>query len=116
MLEQMLEWDAQAARDSENLAMLVDRDDYWLNSEYSQWVTNPDDPEVKAERARRLKEGIKPPPTPLLRPVAHRPTELAAKLWEKYGAEVEKQKPAEKAPTGKQKMSAREAARLLWSS
>ncbi|MCK8671008.1 hypothetical protein M1M07_07735 [Rhodococcus sp. HM1] len=64
-------------RDSENLAMLVDRENYWLNSEYSSWVTDPDDPAVKAERARRKKQGIRPAPVPILPPVALRPPDLA---------------------------------------
>ena len=28
----------------ENLARLVDREDYWLNSEYRSWITDPDVP------------------------------------------------------------------------
>ncbi len=73
LLARAAEWEAQAARDSENLAMLLDRDDYWLNSEYAQWTTDPDDPEVKAAREQRKRAGIKPPPQPLIAPVALRP-------------------------------------------
>lgn len=112
MLKRALELDAQAARDSENLAMLVDRDDYWLNSEYAQWITNPDDPEVKAERARRLKQGIKPPPRPLLEPVAQRPPDLANRMVEKYIAALKEQAPAKPAGKGG-KISIREAAALF---
>lgn len=57
----------------ENLAMLIDRLDYWLTSEYAQWTTDPDDPEVKAARAERKRRGHKPPPVPIISPVAHRP-------------------------------------------
>lgn len=70
------EWSAT----DENIARLVDREDYWLNSEYSSWITDPDDPEVRDERARRKMLGIKPPKTPLLWPVAVRPIALQEKL------------------------------------
>lgn len=60
----------------ENIARLVDREDYWLNSEYRQWTTDPNDPEVKAARAERLRKGTKPPPLPVLFPVAARPRDL----------------------------------------
>lgn len=78
-MEQAIEWLAAEKRDSENLAMLVDRDDYWLNSEYASWTSDPDDPEAKAERERRKRAGIKPPPLPILPPIACRgPAEMAA--------------------------------------
>lgn len=123
LLKKVLETVDQSAFDSENLAMLVDRDDFYLNSEYSQWVTDPNDPQVKAERARRLKYGIKPPPVPVLRPVAMRRAELTAVLSKKYassGVLVEQSMPETLAPTGQSsgetvKLSAREAARMLWS-
>lgn len=59
----------------ENLAMLIDRLDYWLITEYSKWTTDPDDPEVKQARAKRKREGTKPPPIPVITPVAMRPQE-----------------------------------------
>lgn len=61
----------------ENLAMLIDRLDYWLGSEYAQWTTDPDDQEVKRARAERKRSGKKPPPVPILTPVAKRPPEQA---------------------------------------
>ncbi|MBF6515517.1 hypothetical protein IU421_14690 [Nocardia cyriacigeorgica] len=76
--------DAQAARDSENLAMLVDRADFLNNFGYVSGTTDPDDPDVKRERAERLKHGIKPPPMPILAPVAQRPPEITAELIERY--------------------------------
>lgn len=66
----------------ENLAMLIDRLDYWLSSEYTQWTTDPDDPEVKRARAERKKSGEKPPPNPIIIPVAQRPPEQAKAAWE----------------------------------
>lgn len=68
----------------ENIARLVDREDYWLNSEYAQWTTDPNDPEVVADRERRRRAGIKPPPVPLLRPVARRPRRQQAELEEAF--------------------------------
>lgn len=93
-----MQWFDQEARDSENLAMLVDRKDYWLNSEYRTWVTDPDDPKVNAERERRKRENIEPPPTPLLVPVAQRPSEVTAALMARYRAESAKYAPKAEEP------------------
>lgn len=73
--------DRQAADLAENVAMLVDRDDYWLGSEYTSWVTDPDDPQVKAQRAQRRRDRVPSPPRPLLPPVACRtPGEQARRV------------------------------------
>lgn len=76
--------DAQAARDSENLAMIVDRLEFLNTFGYVTDVTDPDDPEVKKERALRERHGIKPPPLPILAPIALRPPELAEALAQRY--------------------------------
>ncbi|WP_418346166.1 hypothetical protein [Rhodococcus pyridinivorans] len=68
--------------------MLVDRENYWLNSEYASWVTDPNDREVKEERLRRQRLGIKPPPMPLLPPVALRPPDLAQLRLSQYDTAV----------------------------
>lgn len=75
------------ASTDENIARLVDREDYWLNSEYTSWVQDPDDDEIKAERLRRKRLGIKPPPAPILYPVAERPTDLHITLLEEAVAQ-----------------------------
>lgn len=80
------EWTAT----DENIARLVDREDYWLNSEYRSWTTDPDDPEVRDERTRRKLLGIKPPPAPILWPVAVRPAELQDELMERATADARK--------------------------
>lgn len=77
---------------SENLAMLVDRLDYWLNSEYTSWVTDPDDPEVKRRRAEQKRAGIKPPPQPMITPVAHRPRQVMDELVKELMTKTEQQK------------------------
>lgn len=64
----------------ENIARLVDREDYWLNSEYRSWITDPDDPEVQAEKTRQKLLGVKPPGQPQLWPVAVRPPALQRQL------------------------------------
>lgn len=66
----------------ENIARLVDRDDYYLNAKYGQWTTDPDDPEVKAEQAKQKLNKQKPPPNPILTPVAMRPTEITNQIIE----------------------------------
>ncbi|WP_280389315.1 hypothetical protein [Nocardia wallacei] len=76
--------ETQAFRDSENLAMLVDRLDFLNTFGYVGDTTDPDDPEVKRERAERKRRGLKPPPVPLLPPVAQRDPELTAALVERY--------------------------------
>lgn len=112
LLARSTELDAQEARDSENLAMLLDRDDYWLNSEYAQWTTDPDDPEVKAARAQRKRSGIKPPPRPLLAPIALRPREIAEVRAKQYMDAI-----ADRAPvsSGRKISTAADFARLLGS-
>ncbi|MDU0478393.1 hypothetical protein QVA66_03960 [Staphylococcus chromogenes] len=94
----------------ENIAKLVDRMDYWLNSEYSSWNADPDDPELKAERARRKKLGIKPPPLPLLQPIAARPPHLQGELLAAYLSAREKaEAPVKKKLTFKEVMALRDS-------
>jgi hypothetical protein len=78
-----------------NLADLVDMWSYWLRSEYSRWITDPEDPEVKKVVAERKRAGHKPPPIPMIEPVAARPPSLAefyqrqyAELLERYGEKL----------------------------
>ncbi|MDF3308710.1 hypothetical protein P3H15_27205 [Rhodococcus sp. T2V] len=86
MLEDAEEQDQQRFRDSENLAMLVDREDFYLTGEYVDKITDPDDPEVKAARERRKRAGIKPPPVPVLRPIALRRADLTELRTEQHDA------------------------------
>lgn len=65
----------------ENIARLVDREDFWLGAEYSGWITDPTDPEVKRQRAERKRQGYKPSPVPIIPPVAVR-TEAARQAAE----------------------------------
>ncbi len=69
-----IDWNHLAA----NVAELVDLMSFQVNAEYQQWIVDPDDPEVKADREHRKKNNIKPPPMPLIPPVAFRPGSVAA--------------------------------------
>lgn len=61
-----------------NIAYLVDLLSYKVHADYQQWITDPDDPAVKAAVEARRRAGIKPPPAPLVPPVAVRPRSVAA--------------------------------------
>lgn len=63
---------------------------YWLGLEWIDRTTDPDDPEVRRRRAEDSRNKVKPPPYPLVPPVALRPEELAGKRNRSYLAEVEK--------------------------
>lgn len=107
LIEGLDEW----TRTDENIARLVDREDYWLNSEYAQWTHDPDDPEAKRRAAERKLRGIKPPPTPILFPVAARPTALHIELALAANEQAEHHDLPRTAPgegTGSRKMSIRE--------
>lgn len=67
---------------AENVARLVDRIDFYVTHQYAQWTADPD--EVAAARRSRQK----PPPFPLIRPVAARPPSLHERLNESYAAQA----------------------------
>ena len=75
-----IDWNHLAA----NVATLVDLMSYTVHAEYVQWTTDPDDPQVKADRERRKKQGIKPPPVPIVPPVAFRPESVATEVNAAY--------------------------------
>lgn len=104
------------SRTDENIARLVDRDDYYLNASYNQWITDPNDPELKRRQADRKRAGIKPPPHPVLMPVAARPPELHLRLAATALEQAQGTQPAS-APgtadkTNDKKISIRELQRL----
>ena len=71
---------ADWSRIADNVARLVDLVDYWLRAEYVKWTADED--EIKAARRNRRK----PPPFPLIPPVASRPPSLHQRLQEIYEA------------------------------
>jgi hypothetical protein len=68
----------------ENTARFLDVMNSWLEYEYSRWTTDPEDQEFQAEMRARKRAGIKPPPHPVIMPVAMRPESLAAARLEQY--------------------------------
>jgi hypothetical protein len=74
----------------ENTALLLEAQAYSLELAWVDRTTDPDDPAVKRERAQAKRAGIKPPPHPLIPPVAHRPDSLAERRLREYIDAVEK--------------------------
>lgn len=102
-----LDLDEQWSATDENIARLVDRDDYYLRSMYSQWTYDPDDPEAERERTKRKQQGIKPPPEPMVAPVAVRPPKVAGQMWSDYMEQAQKHAPKPETITddGRKKVS-----------
>jgi hypothetical protein len=73
----------------ENTALLLEAQAYALELAWSDRITDPDDPALKRERAQAKRAGIKPPPHPLIPPVAHRPDSLAERRLREYIEAVE---------------------------
>jgi hypothetical protein len=67
---------------AENVARLVDLMTAWLNYEYQSWTSDPE--EVEQERRRRKQMRVKPPPSPLIQPVASRPPSLHEKYMGEF--------------------------------
>lgn len=95
----------------ENTARLYEALSYWLDLTWADRTTDPDDPEVKRERARAKREGITPPPHPLIPPVALRPPEVADERLQSYLDEIEQYQV--RAHGGKRQVSSTEFDRLL---
>lgn len=74
----------------ENTARLLEIENYKLELAWIDRTADPDDPQVKRDRAEAKRNGIKPPPHPLVPPVALRPEGLAQNRLDAYLAEVEK--------------------------
>ncbi|MEU7787658.1 hypothetical protein [Amycolatopsis sp. NPDC049159] len=74
----------------ENTALLLEHQAYALELTWSDRITDPDDPKLKRERAQAKKAGIKPPPHPLIPPVAHRPDSLAEQRLREYLDAIER--------------------------
>lgn len=73
-------WDAH----KENTARLLEVMSHFLDLEWVDRITDPDDPEVKRERAMAKRAGIRPPEKPIIPPVAMRPPELAEERAREY--------------------------------
>lgn len=77
-------------RQDENQARLVDILSYWLNTEYAKWTTDPE--EAKALAQERSK--VKPPPFPIIEPVADRPPAVHAAAMARYSKLLEQYRPS----------------------
>lgn len=73
----------------ENIATLVDSDHYYLNAKYQSWITDPTDPATKQAAKMRKRQGHKPPPVPVIFPVAKRPA-LVTKVLEQAALKAAK--------------------------
>lgn len=78
----------------ENTALLLETLTAQLDWGWADRTIDPEDPKVKAEQEKRKK--IKPPPHPILRPVACRPVKQDQERWEAYATEIAKYVPPEK--------------------
>ena len=61
----------------ENTARLFEAQAFKLELDWVDRTTDPDDPEVKRDRAQAKRAGITPPPHPIVPPVALRPPSMA---------------------------------------
>lgn len=66
-------WDAH----KENTARLLEVQDYLLQLLWIDRTTDPEDREVKLQRAAAKRAGLKPPKAPIIPPVAMRPGALS---------------------------------------
>lgn len=76
-------------RQDENQAQLVDIMSYWLNAEYAKWTTDPEEAKELAKRDDKPK----PPPFPIIEPVAQRPPAVHAAALKQYQELLEKYGP-----------------------
>lgn len=109
MIDHLLDAENGWSHTDENLAALVDALSYWLGSEYMGWVTDPDDPEVKAARAARKRNPVKPPPVPIIPPVAQRPPHAQAAALQRLRALREAYQPSPAPKPGESPIAALDA-------
>jgi hypothetical protein len=82
----------------ENEALLLEYQSYALTLEWQRLTTDPDDPEVQERRAAAEAAGIKPPPVPLVTPMARRPWRHQVRRFEEFADQVAPYTPAEPEP------------------
>lgn len=77
-------WDAH----KENTARLLEIESYKLQLAWADRIADPDDQDAKRARAQAKRAGIKPPPHPMVPPVAMRPHELSELRIQEYMDQV----------------------------
>lgn len=78
----------------ENAALLLEFQAHAATVEWQRLTVDPDDPEVKAAREAAEAAGLKPPPVPLVVPMAHRPWRQHLRRTEKFATDIEAYSPA----------------------
>lgn len=78
----ILQLDQEWGLHEENTALLLETLNAQVDWAWADRTIDPDDPEVKAERARQKK--TKPPKYPIIRPVAKRPAGPDEERWRDY--------------------------------
>lgn len=74
------DWDAH----KENTARLLEIEAYKLELAWIDRTTDPDDKDVRLARLEAERAGIKPPPHPMIPPIAMRPAELSEQRLREY--------------------------------
>ena len=82
--------DDQWGYHQENTARLLEQIAAWLGYEWAGWTVDIDDPDYRRARAQRRRDGVKPPPDPLIPPAALRPPELAEQRHRAYLADLDR--------------------------
>lgn len=89
----------------ENTARLLDIRSYELGLAWSDRTIDPSDPEVVRARVQAKRAGLRPPPHPLVPPVALRPPVAAEERLREFIAEAEQYQPQ---PAGPRQVSSDE--------
>lgn len=74
----------------ENTARLLEAQAYKLELDWVDRITDPDDPEVKRDRAQAKRAGIRPPERPIVPPVALRPPAMQAVAVADFAEKIDK--------------------------
>lgn len=72
----------------ENTALLLEAQHYALELAWADRTIDPNDPEAIKARRDAERAGVKPPPHPMIPPVAHRPPELAEQRLQQYVEQI----------------------------
>lgn len=85
--------DAEWGPDEENRARQLEVQSYSLELDWAEHTTDPNDPEVIRARLEAKRRGERPPPRPIVPPVALRPADVAERRWQAYLEELRQHAP-----------------------